>query len=147
MLRGEPIPILLVEDDDGQAMLVEESLRDGGIVNDFYRVSDGGEALDFLHRTGSYEGKAVPRPGLILLDVQLPKVNGDEVLRQVRSEDRLKDIPIIMLTMTSDQREIDLCYKLGVSAYIVKPVDFESFIEKIRKLGLFLEIMAYPSLG
>jgi len=145
MTQGKPIAILMVEDDEGHAILVEEALKEGGVVNDIYHVWDGQEALDFLHRRGAYEGKDVPRPGLILLDIQLPKMDGYEVLRRIKSDEQLKNIPVIMLTMTSDQREIDRCYDLGANSYIVKPVDFDAFMDKIRKLGLFIQIISYPS--
>ncbi|RKY62577.1 MAG: response regulator, partial [Candidatus Latescibacterota bacterium] len=144
MRQGKPIAILMVEDDDGHALLVEEALREGGVTNDIYRVRDGQEALDFLYRRGTYEGKDVPRPGLILLDIQLPKMDGYEVLKKLKSDGQLKNIPVIMLTMTSDQREIDRCYELGANSYIVKPVDFDAFMDKIKKLGLFIQIISYP---
>lgn len=145
MTQGKPIAILMVEDDEGHAILVEEALKEGGVVNDIYHVWDGQEALDFLYRRGAYEGKDVPRPGLILLDIQLPKMDGYEVLRRIKSDEQLRNIPVIMLTMTSDQREVDRCYDLGVNSYIVKPVDFDTFMDKIKKLGLFIQIISYPS--
>lgn len=137
-----PIDILLVEDDEGHALLVQENLRHHGVVNKIFVVSDGAAALDFIYRRG--EHLSAPRPGLILLDLNLPKVDGFEVLRQIKGDGVLKSIPVIILTSTADQREIDRSYKLGANNYITKPVDYAQFQDRIRSLGLFLEIVSYP---
>lgn len=141
------IDILLVEDDAGHALLVQENLRKHGVVNKIYTVIDGEIALDFLYRRGEFalEEKA-PRPGLILLDLNLPKVDGFEVLRQVKNDEKLKTIPIIILTSTEDQREINKSYELGANNYITKPVDYAQFQDRVSHLGFFLEIVSYPNL-
>ena len=132
------VEIWLVDDDDGHALLVEESLEDAGLTNPFKRAKDGAEGWQWLLE--SAEGKR-PRPGLILLDVSMPGLDGFEVLERLKSNDQLKKIPVIMLTSTDSPREIERCYRLGVNAYVVKPVDFEHLHEKIRTLGLFLQII------
>lgn len=142
MEQLKPIDILLVEDDEGHALLVQENLRKNGIVNKIFTVADGAAALDFLYRRG--EHLSAPHPRLILLDLNLPKVDGFEVLRQVKGDPRLKTIPVIILTSTEDQREIDRSYKLGANNYITKPVDYQQFQERVHSLGLFLEIVSYP---
>ena len=144
MPETKPVTILMAEDDEGHAILVEDALREGGVVNNIYHVWDGQEALDFFYHQGKYASDDVPRPGLILLDIQMPRMDGYEVLSRIKRDERLRHIPVIMLTMTGDQREIDRCYEMGVNSYIVKPVDFEAFTDKIRKLGLFIQIVSYP---
>jgi len=146
MEQPKLIDILLVEDDEGHALLVQENIKNHGIINKIYTVTDGEMALNFLYRRGEFaaDGRA-PCPGLILLDLNLPKVDGFEVLRQVKNDERLKTIPVIILTSTEDQREIDRSYQLGANNYITKPVDYKQFQERVQGLGLFLEIVSLPS--
>ena len=137
--------VLLIEDDAGHRLLIKESLRAGGIVNEIVEVENGQEALDYLSRRSKYEDPArSPRPGLILLDVNLPKVNGFGVLEQIKADPVLRFIPVIMLTSTDSQTEINRSYQLGASSYIVKPVSFEGFQDRVKKLGLFLDIVRLP---
>lgn len=139
------VKILLAEDDDGHAALVEKNLRRAGIMNTIFRFVDGQEILDFFYQKlqgrdnfnelGSY---------LLLLDIRMPKVDGVQVLRTIKSDNRFKKIPIIMLTTTDSPEEIKLCHELGCSNYITKPVDYQGFIEVIKQLGLFITIIQIP---
>ncbi|HEV3257298.1 MAG TPA: response regulator, partial [Gemmataceae bacterium] len=125
----EPLGILLAEDDEGHANLIQRNLRRAGIANEVFHVKDGQEALDYIRRQGMYAGRATNGPFLLLLDINLPRLDGVEVLRQVRADERLAKIPVIMLTTTDDPREVQRCYELGCSVYITKPVAYEEFIE------------------
>ncbi|MFQ5709139.1 MAG: response regulator [bacterium] len=141
------IKILLAEDDEGHAVLIQEALSENGLLNQIDRVKDGQEALDYLYgRNGFASNGTLSKPDIILLDINMPKVDGFEVLETIKQDDDLKNIPVIMLTTTDNQREIDRSYKLGANSYITKPVAFDDFIEKIAKLGMFLEIVALPTL-
>ncbi|HWI40651.1 MAG TPA: response regulator [Verrucomicrobiae bacterium] len=140
-----PVSILLVEDDPGHALLIEKNLRRAGLINDIITLGDGGEALEFLFRTG--EDPLRPPPLLILLDVNLPVVDGCEVLRRIKEDERTRSIPVVMLTTTDSPQEISRCYELGCNIYIVKPVDYDSFTQAVRSLGLFLSIVAIPAGG
>jgi CheY-like chemotaxis protein len=143
-MQAEPLHIILAEDDDGHATLVQRNLERSGLVNGITRVRDGQEALDLLRGEGAYAGKPPPSSVLMLLDIKMPRVDGTEVLRQVRATPRLSKVPIIMLTTTDDPREIDRCYELGCNVYITKPVDSQAFVEAIKRLGLFLQVVAVP---
>jgi CheY-like chemotaxis protein len=136
--------IVLVEDDDGHANLVERNLKRAGIANDIERLKDGQDALDFLHGVGEYTGRKPSHPILLLLDIKMPRVDGMEVLRQIKSNPQTALIPVIMLTTTDDPREIQRCYELGCSVYITKPVDYQAFVEAINRLGLFLQVVRIP---
>jgi CheY-like chemotaxis protein len=141
----QSILIMLVEDDEGHLVLIQENLRAGGIVNQVVQTRDGQEALDYLYRRGKYHDPAKsPRPGLILLDIKMPKVDGFAVLERVRTDAQLRAIPIIMLTSTDDQAEVNRCYAMGANGYIVKPVRYEEFQERVKALGLFLDIVRFP---
>jgi CheY-like chemotaxis protein len=147
MHPAEALLILLAEDDDGHATLVQRNLERSGLVNRFVRVHDGQEALDFLRGEGAFAGQAPPAAVLLLLDIKMPRVDGVEVLRTVRADARLSTVPVIMLTTTDDPREIDRCYQLGCNVYITKPVDSQAFVEAIKRLGLFLQVVAVPRNG
>ena len=141
------IKILLVEDNEGHAVLIKDNLREGRIANEIIDARDGQEALDYLFRVGKYENlKGTPLPGLILLDINLPRVDGYGVLQQLKADERLKHIPVIMLTSTDDPTEVSRCYNLGAASYITKPVPYDALQERVRTLGLFLEIVTLPSL-
>jgi CheY-like chemotaxis protein len=107
-------------------------------------VRDGEEALDYLHRRGMYSGRTDPQPIVVFLDVKMPKVDGLQVLRQVKSDPKLKLIPVVMVTSSREQQDLIESYMLGVNAYVVKPIDFSQFITKIGELGLFWAIMNEP---
>jgi CheY-like chemotaxis protein len=144
-MSSEPITIVLAEDDDGHATLVERNLRRAGFLNNFLRARDGQEALDLLTGAGDFADKKPKGPLLLVLDLKMPRLDGIEVLRVLKSLPHLARIPVIMLTTTDDPREVEKCYELGCSVYILKPIDYEAFIEAIRRLGLFLQLVKLPS--
>ena len=139
------VTILLVEDDDGHARLLEKNLRRGGIINRLVRVVDGQEAVDYVSRAGAYEDtNAYPDPSVVLLDVRMPRLDGFEVLARMKNDPALMKIPVIMLTSTDNQNEINRAYELGANGYVVKPVGMESFIDRVVKLGMFIEVIELP---
>src|SRR5207245_2414361 len=115
---------------------------EGGVANEVVHVKDGQEALDYLRAEGAYQGRVPNGPLLLLLDINMPRVDGGEVLRQVRQDQRLAQLPVIMLTTIDDPREVKLCYDIGCGSYVTKPVEYDRFVEAIRRLGLFLSIIA-----
>jgi CheY-like chemotaxis protein len=137
--------ILLVDDDEGHALLVRENLRAAGILDDIVELRDGQEALDYLFRRGSYGDPATsPRPDLILLDIKMPRCDGYTVLERVKADPALRVIPVLMLTSTDDQEEVDRCYRLGAGGYVVKPVQYEAFQQRLRSLAAFLSSSRFP---
>lgn len=140
MLENEfknSVTILIAEDDDGHAELINEHLLDAGVRNRQIRFRDGREIWGFL----SGEGIELNRSYILLLDIKMPGLDGIEVLRRVKSDEKLKKIPVIMLTTTDDPEEIDECYRLGCNCYITKPVDFTKFSEVLKRLGLFIVVI------
>lgn len=146
-MAAEPILIVLVEDDDGHAELVERNLKRAGVANGIHRLRDGQEAIDFVLAKGSYSGRNASHPMLLLLDIKMPRVDGVEVLRQLKSNPQTALVPVIMLTTTDDPREIQRRYELGCSVYITKPVDYHAFVEAINRLGLFLQVVRIPDMN
>jgi CheY-like chemotaxis protein len=144
MSRMQQVIILLVEDDPGHARLIEKNLRRSNINNEMITISDGQQALDYLFGEGQYAGNERPSPLLVLLDLNLPVLDGYQVLQRMKADERTKRIPVIILTTTDDAREVTRCYQLGCNVYITKPVDYERFCEAIRKLGLFLSVVIIP---
>jgi CheY-like chemotaxis protein len=142
--NSQSITILLAEDDDGHAYLVEHNLRDAGFTNEFVHVSDGQAALDFIACEGPYSNRPTGLPLLLLLDINMPRVDGVEVLRRLREDPRTANLPVIILTTTDDPREVRRCYELGCNNYVTKPVEYDRFVEAIRRLGLFLTIVQIP---
>lgn len=141
----QSILVMLIEDDDGHRLLIRESLKAGGIANDVLEMRDGEQALDYLTHRGQYRDPAQsPRPDLILLDIKMPKVDGFTVLEKVKTSPKLRAIPVLVLTSTDDQAEVNRCYALGANSYVVKPVRYEEFQERIRALGLFLDVTRFP---
>jgi CheY-like chemotaxis protein len=139
--------ILIVDDDEGHVELVRRNLRRIGIGNPLIVLHQGERALDYVFRRGEFETRVGSDP-LILLDINMPgSVNGVEVLRQIKGHPQTCKIPILMLSTTSDAREVSLCYELGCSVYITKPVDPIQFIEAIRRLGLFLQVIRLATNG
>ena len=138
------VTILLVEDDPGHARLIEKNLRRTRISNTIVHVRDGQAALDYLLCENDYEGQTLPESLLVLLDLNLPGLSGFQVLQRMKSDARTRSIPVVVLTTTDDQREVERCYELGCSVYITKPVDYERFTEAIWKLGLLFSIVAVP---
>jgi CheY-like chemotaxis protein len=143
----ESLTIVLAEDDDGHASLIQRNLQRAGLDNGFIRVKDGQEALDLIFNRGEFAGKLVAENPLLLLDINMPRVDGVEVLRTLKSDPATNAIPIIMLTTTDDPREVERCYQLGCNVYVTKPVDYEDFINAIKQLGLFLQVVRIPRNG
>ena len=144
MPHKQEVAILLVEDDPGHARLIEKNLRRSNITNDIVIVNDGQQAGDYLFSEGDYSGNKPHKPILVLLDLNLPGLDGYQVLRRMKGDDRTKRIPVVILTTTDDAREVEKCYDLGCNVYMTKPVDYEQFSNAIRKLGLFLMVVTIP---
>ena len=139
------VHILIAEDDDGHAALIKKNLRRTGIQNDIIRFADGQQVLDFLFARGAGPHLKSGDSYMLLLDIRMPKVDGVEVLRQLKEDEQLRKIPVIMITTTDDPREVELCHLLGCSNYITKPLDYDKFVNAIRQLGLFLMIVQVPT--
>ena len=138
------VTILLVEDDPGHARLIEKNLRRSNINNDVIIVSNGQQALDYLFGEGEYAGGQHASPLLVLLDLDMPVLDGYQVLESMKADERTKHIPVVILTTTDDAREVSRCYELGCNVYVTKPVDYEQFSEAIRNLGFFLSVVTIP---
>ena len=132
--------ILIAEDDDGHAELIMEGLTDSGVCNNMLRFGNGEEIWHFLSGTGD-RVMDKNKSYLLLLDIKMPKMDGVEVLKRLKSNEVLKEIPVIMLTTTDDPREVEACYKIGCNMYITKPVDFLKFTETLKRLGLFIQVI------
>ena len=146
--RRQPIKILLVEDDDGHARLIERHLRKVSLANPIDRVRDGIEALEYLHNEGAFSDRQrFARPRLLLLDINMPRMDGVELLERIRADEQLHPLPVIMLTSTDNQAEIDRCYSAGASGYVAKPINIVSLGEKLQRLGMFLEIFELPEVA
>jgi CheY-like chemotaxis protein len=143
----DEVVILIVEDDDGHALLMEKNLRRAGITNEMLRFKDGQEILDFLFRKGEARKRENQVACLLLLDIRIPKIDGVEVLRQIKQDGELRKLPVIMLTTMDDPREVESCHQLGCSHYIVKPVEYDKFADVLRQLGLFLKIVQVPQIN
>jgi CheY-like chemotaxis protein len=141
MDKFEKVDILLVEDNASDAELAMRALRKGKLANGITWVKDGAEALEFIFRNGAYAGRPDQLPRLILLDLKLPKVDGIEVLRRIKSDERAKTIPVVVLTSSAEERDIVESYKLGVNSYLVKPVEFEQFSETVAQAGFYWMLM------
>jgi CheY-like chemotaxis protein len=144
MNKHQPITILLVEDDPGHARLIEKNLRRGGISNEIVTLDNGQKAVDFLFKKGEYAGADHASPLLILLDLNMPVLDGYQVLKMIKASDETRHIPVIVLTTTDNPQEIAKCYESGCNVYVTKPVDYEQFSNAIRMLGLFLSIVKIP---
>lgn len=174
--QGGAISIVLIEDDDGHATLVERNLRRAGITNGFVRLRDGQQALDYFFGAEAAESTAAAGPAssagaavaavashayaadartavparedlenfVVLLDLKMPRVDGFEVLRRLKGSPETASVPVFVLTTTDDPREIARCYELGCNVYVCKPVDYDAFIDAVRRLGLFLQVVKLP---
>lgn len=132
------IEVLLVEDNMSDAEMTIRALKKNNLANKLEHVKDGAEALDFIFATGKYSGRSVENtPKVILLDLKMPKVNGMEVLQKIRADERTKKIPVVVLTSSSEDPDIQECYRLGANSYVVKPVQFDKFIKAIADIGLY----------
>jgi CheY-like chemotaxis protein len=136
--------ILFCEDDPKDVELTLVALGEYNLANNVDVVRDGQEALDYLRHQGQFQMRGGNHPGVVLLDLKMPKIDGLEVLRQVRGDDELKVIPIVMLTSSREERDIVESYKLGVNSYVVKPVDFHQFVEAIKQVGSFWAVINQP---
>jgi CheY-like chemotaxis protein len=141
---GKEVTIVMIEDDEGHARLIEKNVRRAGVNNEIIPFTNGTDALDFIlgpDRSGTVSSD---RPLLILLDLNLPDMSGIDILEKVKSNPHAKRLPVVILTTTDDEREIQRCYDLGANVYITKPVEYDSFAHAIRQLGLFFSVMQIP---
>jgi DNA-binding response OmpR family regulator len=139
--------ILMVEDDCNDVEMTMTALEEYNLANEVIVTRDGEEALDYLYCRGKYESRASDNPAVLLLDLKLPKVDGLEVLRQVKSDDKLKMIPVVVLTSSHEEKDMVASYRLGGNAYVVKPVDFHEFVNAIKELGAFWGVINVPPPG
>ena len=131
------LTIIIAEDDDGHAELIQEGLKESGICNPLIRFANGEDTWNFIAENGGRASNSF----LLLLDINMPRMDGIEVLRRMKADEHLKHIPIMMLTTTDDPREVEMCYRLGCNMYITKPIQFEKFAETLRRMGLFIQIV------
>jgi CheY-like chemotaxis protein len=136
--------ILLAEDNPNDIELTLSALQECRLANEVEVVQDGAEALDYIYRREKYSKRSSAHPGVILLDLKMPRIDGLEVLRQIKSDPNLRRIPIVMLTSSREEQDLVRSYDLGVNAFVVKPVDFTQFVEAIRNLGVFWAIVNEP---
>lgn len=144
-MNSKPVEILLIEDNPSDIKLTLKALQKHSLANRVTVLKDGAEALDFIYAEGKYtdrDNKELPK--VIFLDLKLPLIDGIEVLKKLKSEDSTKKIPVVVLTSSKESKDIDMCYKLGVNSYIVKPLDFEKFFESVSNLGLYWVLMNEP---
>ncbi|HEX9384597.1 MAG TPA: response regulator [Gemmatimonadaceae bacterium] len=139
--------ILMVEDDPKDVELTLTALEDYNLTNEVVVTRDGEEALDYLYCRGSFKMRTSENPAVLLLDLKLPKIDGLEVLQQIKTDEKLKMIPVVVLTSSREERDMVASYKLGVNAYVVKPVDFHEFVNAIKELGVFWAIINEPPPG
>ena len=142
---SQPIIILMADDDDDDFMLTQKALNESKLLNRLIRVHDGEELLEYLHRKGKYTAKNAPRPGVILLDLNMPRKDGREALREIKSDDALRNIPVVVFTTSKAEEDIYKTYQLGANSFITKPVTFENLTEVMRSLGNYwFEIVELP---
>src|ERR1700733_711559 len=139
--------ILIVEDDPKDVELTLTALEEYNLANEVVIARDGVEALDYLYRRGEFSARSAENPAVLLLDLKLPRIDGLEVLRQIKSDDALKMIPVVVLTSSHEEKDMVASYRLGVNAYVVKPVDFHEFVNAIKELGVFWAVINEPPPG
>jgi CheY-like chemotaxis protein len=139
--------ILMVEDDPKDVELALTALEEYHLANEVVVARDGQQALDYLYGRGEFTGRSPENPAVMLLDLKLPKVDGLEVLQKVKSDENLKTIPVVVLTSSNEEKDMMRSYKLGVNAYVVKPVDFHEFVNAVRELGVFWAVINQPPPG
>jgi DNA-binding response OmpR family regulator len=146
-IEGTPVTIVMIEDDEGHARLIEKNIRRAGVNNEIVPFADGTSALRYVLGEDGSGDVSAGKPLLILLDLNLPDMTGVSILEKVKSNANTKAAPVVVLTTTDDEREIQRCYDLGANVYITKPVDYEGFANAIRQLGLFFAVMQVPEVG
>ncbi|MBA4386279.1 MAG: two-component system response regulator [Anaerolinea sp.] len=129
--------ILIAEDDPNDIEMTVNALSENNLANEICVVRDGAEALDYLYHRGTFSKKAGGNPAVILLDLKMPKIDGIEVLRRIKSDKDLQTIPVVILTSSSESSDLETCYHLGANAYVVKPVKFADFVEAVKQIGMF----------
>jgi CheY-like chemotaxis protein len=139
--------ILIVEDDPNDVELTLTALADYNLANEVVVTRDGQQALDYLYCRGEFDTRSTGNPAVMLLDLKLPKVGGLEVLQQIKSDERLKMIPVVVLTSSNEEKDMMRSYSLGVNAYVVKPVDFHEFVNAVKELGVFWAVINEPPPG
>jgi DNA-binding response OmpR family regulator len=139
--------ILLVEDDPKDVELTLTALEEYNLANEVIVVRDGEEALEYLYSRGKFKARSSDNPSVMLLDLKLPKVDGLEVLKQIKSEEKLRMVPVVVLTSSKEEKDMVASYRLGVNAYVVKPVDFHEFVNAIKELGIFWAVINQPPPG
>ena len=144
MSQSEQVTIVMVEDDEGHAKLIEKNLRRAGIMNQIVHIDNGRRAANYLLGLGEYEKNRPETPMLILLDLNLPELDGFQILEMIKGDDKTKLIPVIILTTTDNPKEVERGYSLGCNVYITKPVEYDAFSDSIRKLGLLLAVVKVP---
>ena len=145
MATANEVEILLVEDNPNDVELTLRALKKNNLTNRVHVVKDGAEALEYIFATGAYAGRDINHyPRVVLLDLKLPKVDGLEVLRRIKSDERTKVIPVVVLTSSKEERDLVESYNLGANSYIAKPVDFESFVKAVADLGLYWLLLNQP---
>ena len=143
--EAKPIVILMADDDDDDVLLTKKALAESKLLNSMMRVRDGEELLDYLHRRGSFNELNAPRPGVILLDLNMPREDGREALREIKSDENLRNIPIVVFTTSKAEEDIYKTYQLGVNSFITKPVTFDNLTDVMRTLGNYwFEIVELP---
>ncbi|MCP5047598.1 MAG: response regulator [bacterium] len=145
-MRDE-VHVLIADDDMGHATLIQKNLKRSGLTNNITHFKDGRELLDFLFKEGQASDFHNGRSYLLLLDIRMPKVDGVEALHRIKEDPYFKKIPVIMLTTTDDPGEIEKCHRLGCNSYIVKPINYGKFVEAIKKLGVFLQVIEVPRIN
>jgi CheY-like chemotaxis protein len=139
--------VLLVEDNPNDVELTLSALKEARLANEIVVTTDGEQALEYLMRRGRYAGRTTPNPAVILLDLKMPKVDGHEVLRQIRADPYLRLVPVVVLTSSREEKDLYSSYDKGANSYVVKPVDFEEFIAAISRLGVFWAVLNEPPPG
>jgi CheY-like chemotaxis protein len=139
------VEVLLIEDNPEDAELAIRALKKHNLANNLLHLKDGADALDFIFAQNEYQGKSMESsPKIIMLDLKLPKVNGLEVLAEIRKDERTKTIPVVVLTSSAEEQDVVESYRLGVNSYIVKPIEFNKFVEAVRHIGLYWLLMNVP---